>query len=243
LKKQPVIQINDIFFFKAISPYWGSRYGIGDYSHGTSAALIEANHQRWWCPTYTDSTAYTIGEGNPRTGQIYKCGVWRCDTMVAWSFFSAGYYQLMQGIIMLPRKIFYAFPYVNNESLSSTHASGLNPPMILESERQFETLTSDELNTMPYEEFVSIADIPLNQETPTHLEAEWRFANDENVNNIKRGIFIDRLAMSNEEDVIPRFLKMHAEIDVDELKTKIIQGLMIHYQSNMKNEQKNHVSQ
>lgn len=60
LKAKPVIQINDIFFFKAKSPYWGSRYGIGDYSHGTNAALVEANHQRWWCPTYTDSTAYTI---------------------------------------------------------------------------------------------------------------------------------------------------------------------------------------
>ncbi|MDF1683924.1 MAG: hypothetical protein P1U36_04620 [Legionellaceae bacterium] len=162
--------------------------------------------------------------------------------MVAWSFFSAGYYQLMKGIIMLPRKVFYAFPYANNESSYSTYTSGLNSPMILEPERQFETLTSDELNTMPYEEFVRIADIPLNQETPTHIDAEWRFANDENVNNIKRGIFIDRLAMSNEKDVIPRFLKMHAEIDIDELKTKIVQGLMVHYQNNTKSAQKNHTS-
>jgi len=74
------------------------------------------------------------------------------------------------------------------------------------------------------------------------LIAEWQFANDENVNNIKRGIFIDRLAMSNEKDVIPRFLKMHDEIDVGELKTKIVQGLMVHYQNNTENAQKNYVS-
>lgn len=228
LNENPVIQINFLDNFKSRSKYWGSKYGIGDYGNGTRAVLVEANHQRWWCPSYTDSTAYTIGQGNPNTGQVSKCGVWRCDTMVAWSFYSAGYNQLMNNIIMLPVNIFKTFPYYNN-SLSSLASDPL-PPLLVQSDKEFADLSADELNTMPYEQFERIADIPLDQVTPTHAETEWRFANDQNVNDIKRGIFIDRLSMSNEQDIISRFLKMYDETKNPKIKAKLIQGTMIYYQ-------------
>ena len=123
LNKTPVIQINSLIDFKKQSKYWGSRYGIGDDADGTRRALTEANHQRWLCPTYTDSTSYTIGESNPKTGQIIKCGVWRCDTLVAWSFFSAGYPELIDQHIMLPRHIFHRFPYLNQETRALAQAA------------------------------------------------------------------------------------------------------------------------
>jgi hypothetical protein len=122
LNKKPAIQINRLLDFKQQSKYWGSRYGIGDNADGTRRALAEANHQRWLCPTYTNSTAYTIGKSDPKTGQIITCGVWRCDTLVAWSFFSAGYPELMNYPIMLPRNIFQRFPYVNQETRALAQA-------------------------------------------------------------------------------------------------------------------------
>lgn len=61
---KPVVQFNSFSNFISRSKYWGSRYGIGDYSTGTYNALVEANRQGWWCPSYTTSTAYVIGAGN-----------------------------------------------------------------------------------------------------------------------------------------------------------------------------------
>ena len=84
---------------------------------------------------------------------------------------------------------------------------------------------------MPYEEFELIADIPMNLKTPTHIESEWRCANDPHVNDIKRGIFIDRLSMSNEQNVISRFIKMYDETKSSEIKRKLIIGTVIYYQN------------
>ncbi len=51
------------------------------------------------------------------------------------------------------------------------------------------------LNDMPYEEFQMIADIPMEQETPKHMAAEMRFAKNTQLSDIKRGIFMDRVAI------------------------------------------------
>jgi hypothetical protein len=228
LNESPVIQINYISNFKLRSKYWGSKYGIGDYGNGTYNVLVEANHQRWWCPTYSYGMPYRVGQGDIKTGQPLVCGEWRCDTLVAWSFYSAGYPALLDNWIMLPINVFKTFPYFNNE-LTST-APYVKPPMLTQSDKEFADITAAELNTISYDKFVMIADIPLNQETPTHIATEWRFANDKNVNIIKRGIFIDRLSMTNEQDIIPKFLKMYDETDNLEIKSKLIQGTMIFYQ-------------
>lgn len=235
LNQNPVIQINSITQFKRSSKYWGSKYGIGDYATATRNVLIEANHQRWWCPKYTNSTAYTIGDGNLYTGQALVCGVWRCDTFVAWSFFKAGYYSLMNNKMMLPVVIFNSFPYGNTQLVPP-----VSPPLAMETDKTFISMTADELNTMPYEEFESIADIPLNQETPAHIATEWRFTNDEGLNDLKRGIFIDRLAMIGEQGTLANFIRQFSETERPEIKSKLILGTMIYYQSHMDLTQSTH---
>lgn len=227
--KPYAIVLNNLGLFKQQSKYWGSRYGIGDYASGTRAALVEINHQRWWCPSYTSSTAYKIGQGVPTTGQIISCGEWRCDTLVSWGFYSAGYPQIMNNKVILPTIVFNTFPFQNNGLLEDSDTN--NPPLLVQSDKIFSDLSADELNTMSYEEFELIADIPMEQATPTHIAAEWRYANDPHINDIKRGIFIDRLSMSNEQDVIPRFIKMYEETKIPEIKRKLIIGTVIYYQS------------
>lgn len=78
--------------------------------------LVEANHQRWWCPKYTYDTSYHIGSGVPTTGQILECGTWRCDTYVWWAFFSQGL-NTMPGSLWLPSELFKFFPYFNDERI------------------------------------------------------------------------------------------------------------------------------
>ena len=63
-------QINSIANFKARSRYWGSKYGVVDRGERGYRVLVEANHQRWWCPEYTSDPDYHIGEGNPYTGGV-----------------------------------------------------------------------------------------------------------------------------------------------------------------------------
>ena len=70
MNENPVGQINSIKNFKSRSKYWGSRYGVADRGVIGNKILVEANHQRWWCPKYTNDTNYHIGSGVPRTGQV-----------------------------------------------------------------------------------------------------------------------------------------------------------------------------
>ncbi|HBI21117.1 MAG TPA: hypothetical protein DDY37_00765, partial [Legionella sp.] len=110
---EPVVgQLNTFGNFKSRSRYWGSRYGVSDRGDAGQHVIDEANHQRWWCPTYTSSTAYIIGEGDLKWGTRYRCGEWRCDTYTWWAFYSAGY-DTVQGKIMLPTTVFNAFPMYN----------------------------------------------------------------------------------------------------------------------------------
>lgn len=51
LNEPTVGQINSIANFKSRSKYWGSKYGIADRGERGYRVLVEANHQRWWCPT------------------------------------------------------------------------------------------------------------------------------------------------------------------------------------------------
>ena len=68
LNENPVGQINSISNFKSRSKYWGSKYGVADRGIIGYNILVEANHQRWWCPKYTYDTSYHIGSGIPTTG-------------------------------------------------------------------------------------------------------------------------------------------------------------------------------
>jgi len=223
------IVFNDINNFKRQSKYWGNRYGIGTLQ-SVHVALAEMNHQRWWCPDYTPTSAYKVGRGNIYTGEIYECGEWRCDTMIEWGFGFAGHPGFPLPLIT-PGILFNAFP-MRGERLvpeKETH-----PPLLNSTDKVFSELSAEELNKLSFEEFEMIADIPMNQETPSHIVAEWKFANNPSTQEIRRGMFIDRLSMSNEQDVIPRFIKMYEETDSAVIKERLVQGTMVYYQKRHK---------
>lgn len=226
---KPVIQINGHAGFKQLSTYWGSRYGIGDYADRTKAALIEANHQRWWCPTYSNSTAYVIGQGDLKTGKIWKCGMWRCDTFVAWDFYSAGYTQLMDMPIIIPLNVYNKFPYQNTDTYKVSPIP--KDFYIIDRDKKFDSLSAKEINDLSFEEFERLADIPIKDENNNHVKTEWKLALDPEVNAIKRGIFLDRLAVIDEDETLSKFLSLYEIESQDEVKSKLLQGMMIQYQS------------
>ena len=227
LKETPVGQVNSISNFKSRSKYWGSRYGVADRGQRGYQILVEANHQRWWCPSYTSDTNYHIGSGDPNTGAVFDCGRWRCDTFVWWAFYSQGL-ETMPGHVWLPLTLFNAFPYSNDERLTTKTSS----PLDSVNNRTLEDVTAEELNVMPFEEFEMIMDVPPVHYTATQpMSAEMRFAYDDNLNDIKRGIMIDKLTSQGvEPDLIPKLLKLYNETKNVEVKSKIIEGLMLYNQ-------------
>ena len=233
--KEPVVgQINSIANFKSRSKYWGSKYGIADRSERGYRVLVEANHQRWWCPQYTSDTDYQIGEGNPYTGQIVKCGRWRCDTFVWWAFYSQGW-DIMPGRVWMPRILFDRFPYYNDER--GIKKSRFNMVALNElGNKNLENITSEELNSMPPGEF----EIIMNSQKSPHYTVpqtssiEMLFAYDENLNESKRSIMIDRLTSKGEEpELTSKLIKLYRETTNQPVKESIISGLMIHYQRHL----------
>lgn len=251
-------QINTISNFKRRAKYWGSKYGRVANPQQGYQVLVEANHQRWWVRKYTSDTDYRIGEGNPRTGAISVTGVWRCDTYVWWAFYSQGI-ELVPGHIITPSTVFNAFPYGNDEKFFSMVDTTLNPDA-----RTLENVTAEELNAMQQEEFQMIMDnAPLNppetyitaginrpsghenysekfskkdtQGKVPLMSAYMRLAYDDKLNDFKRGIMIDRITMrGTEPDLVPKLLKLYNETDDDEVKYRIISGLMSYNQVNLR---------
>lgn len=232
---EPVVgQINSIVNFKSRSKYWGSKYGIADRGERGYRVLVEANHQRWWCPQYTSDTDYRIGEGNPYTGQIVKCGRWRCDTFVWWAFYSQGW-DIMPGRVWMPRVLFDRFPYYNDER--GIKKSRFNTLALNElSNKGLEDVTVEDLNTMSFDEFETIMS---SQKSPHYIvpqtgSIEMRFAYDENLNEAKRSIMIDRLTSRGDEpDLTSKLIKLYRETSNVSIKESIISGLMIHYQRHL----------
>src|SRR5688572_16238189 len=66
---------------------------------------------------------------------------------------------------------------------------------------------------------------------------EVRFAYDENLNDVKRGIMIDRLTSdAKEPDLIPKLLKLYRKTNRVEVKDKVIENLMLYNQQHRKDE-------
>ena len=224
---EPVVgQINAIRNFKSRSPYWGSKYGIADRGERGHLLLVEANHQRWWCPAYTNDTDYHIGSGIPTTGQINECGRWRCDTFVWWAFYSQGY-DTMPSRIWLPRNIFNYFPYRNDERLKLEVSSSPN----VSNNRTLEEVSAEELNLMPYEEFQMIMDTPPAQYVTSPSTVQMQLAANPELNDVKRGVMIDRLvSRSTEPDLVNKLLIIYNEAGNVEIKSKVVENLMLYNQ-------------
>ena len=224
LWETPVIQINYHWNFQKRSPYWGSKYGFGDYNRSTRQALVEANHQRWWCPSYTIGSGYDPGEGVPTTGHIIKCGMFRCDTFVGYSYAAGGYPQIINSKILYPNVVFKFWPY-QNANLKGTIKKD-DTPLI---KSTWQTATIDEINTMPFEQFAEYYDIPIPKESADHIAKEWWLLKSSGLNDIKKGIFIDRLSIIGEPGTIEKFIELYPSVS-KVVKNKLLQGMMIYYQ-------------
>jgi len=227
LNENPVGQVNSISNFKSRSKYWGSKYGVADRGVLGYNILVEANHQRWWCPKYTNDTNYHIGSGIPTTGQVIECGTWRCDTFSWWAFYSQGL-NTMPGSVWLPTIMFNSFPYYNDERLA-TEAPQQSPSNL--SNKSLENVTAEDLNEMPFEEFQMIMDTPPAHYVTSPSTVQMQFAYNSNLNDVKRGIMIDRLiAEGTEPDLVKKLLNLYNETDNIEIKSKVVQGLMLYDQ-------------
>lgn len=226
LNENPVGQINFVTNFKSRSKYWGSKYGVADRGLRGYQVLVEANHQRWWCPKYTSDTNYHIGSGIPTTGEIIECGTWRCDTYAWWSFYSQGL-DTMSGHVWLPIVMFNFFPYFNDERFSIE----LEPFSAITTNKTLENVSAEELNEMPIEEFQMIMDAPPSHYVTTPSSVQMNLAYDSHLNDVKRGIMSDRLiADDTEPDIVRKLLTLYATTDSVEVKNKVVQNLMLYNQ-------------
>ncbi len=228
LNETPVGRYSAIANFKAQPGYWGSKYGIADKSYRALEVLFEANRQIWLCPTYTSDTNYHVGTYNHRTGEILECGRWRCDTFVWWSFFSQGW-DTMPGKLWLPKVLFDSFPYYNNEDL------GAHRLFLSGNHRSLENVTADELNSMSFEEFERLMEQPIHYPSIQTESAELRFAYDENLNEVKRGIMLDRITSKGvEPNLILKLINLYKNTNKVEVKDKIVENLMLYNQQHGK---------
>lgn len=226
LNENPVGQINYISNFKSRSKYWGSKYGVADRGLMGYRILVEANHQRWWCPSYTSGTDYHIGTGIPTTGQVITCGRWRCDTFVWWAFYSQGV-DTMPGHVWLPRRLFDFFPYFNDERVKVDSSLESN----IVNNRTLESVSAHELNLMPYEEFQMIMDAPPTHYVTSTSAVQVQLAANPELNDIKRGIMIDKLvSQATEPDLVKKLLTIYNETDRVEVKSKVVENLMLYNQ-------------
>ena len=216
LNESVIGQINSIDDFKRRSSYWGSKYGVISSPAQGYNVLVEANHQRWWVREYTSNTDYRIAQGNPRTGEIFVTGRWRCDTYAWWVFYSQGV-DTMPGRVWLPTTLFNFFPYYNDERLTLESSE---PSAKILVNKSLDDISAEDLNEMSVEEFQTIMDAPLV--APTNyvapMSAYMRFAYSDSLNDTKRGAMIDKItSKANEVDLVPKLLRLYDETDHEEV--------------------------
>jgi len=164
----PVIQTNSFANFKSRSPYWGSRYGISDRGNHALKILREANFQKdLFCSTYTGTPDYMPGKGYyDSAGRAIStsCGYFRCDTFVNYIFNSGGYKLPTYGapgpnviVSTLPRLVFNAFPYSNQDVRASSFIY-LDQNYADKSVQDLDFTSSQDFIDMSLEAFVSAID-------------------------------------------------------------------------------------
>ncbi len=233
LNEPTIGQVNSIDNFKRRSQYWGSKYGVVGHPEQGYRILVEANHQRWWVREYTNGTDYRIGQGNPMTGEIRVTGRWRCDTFSWWAFYSQGI-DTMPGHVWLPRNMFNYFPLFNDERFIPDQSE---PVADISTNKSLDDVSTEELNEMPLEEFQTLIDAPLK--SPTNyvapISAYMRLAYDDNLNDSKRGAMIDKITSKvSDIDLVPKLIKLYDETNHEEVKNKIVSGLMYHTQGELR---------
>jgi hypothetical protein len=233
LNEGTIGHLNPIDNFKRRSQYWGSKYGVISNPEQGYRVLVEANHQRWWVREYTHGTDYRIGQGNPYTGEVRVSGRWRCDTFAWWAYYSQGI-NVMPGHIWLPKILFDFFPVFNDERVIPDTSEPKTDALPIKS---LDKVSSKELDEMPFEEFQNTIDAPANapKNFITKMSDFMRFAYDGSLSDIKRGILIDKItSKATDTDLVPKLLQLYEETDREEVKNKIVSGLMFHVQGELR---------
>ncbi|KTC81719.1 hypothetical protein [Legionella brunensis] len=133
----------------------------------------------------------------------------------------------MPGKIWVPKIMFDFFPYFNDERVGLESSNYRD----IEAHKNLETVSAEELNVMPYEEFQMIMDVPPVHYVTSPSTVQMQLASDSNLNNGKRGVMIDRLIVDDAEpDLVKKLLKLYNETESSEVKDKIVQDLMLYNQ-------------
>ncbi|WP_419386688.1 hypothetical protein [Legionella sp. 29fVS95] len=123
--------------------------------------------------------------------------------------------------------IFNYFPYFNDERSRVPSSSILNGA----NDRTLENVSTNELNVLPYEEFQMIMDAPPTDYVTSPSAIQIQLAANPELDDIKRGIMIDRLvSRSTEPDLVKKLLAIYNETDRIEIKSKVVENLMLYNQ-------------
>jgi hypothetical protein len=120
LNEPKVIQTNKISNFKSRDVFWGNSWGLIDEPGRMNMIRLEANIQKFTCPVYTLTTYYEPGVYDGTTGQILKCGTFRCDTYVNYLYHKAGYDLPTYESVTLPILVFNSLPYRSFDTLTAS---------------------------------------------------------------------------------------------------------------------------
>ncbi len=143
---------------------------------------------------------------------------------MGYSYAAGGYPQIINSKFLIPSIVFKFWPYQNANLKGKIKQD--DTPLI---KSTWQTATVDEINTMPFEQFAEYYDIPIPQESPDHIAKEWELLKSSGLNDIKKGIFIDRLSIIGEPGTIEKFIELFS-VSNKSVKNKLLQGMMIYYQ-------------
>lgn len=140
----------------------------------------------------------------------------------------------MPGHVWLPRNLFNFFPYYNDERLVADHSEPLADTL---TNKSLDDVSAENLNEMSQEEFQAVIDAPLkapaNYVVP--MSAYMRFAYDDGLSDVKRGAMIDKITSKvSDVDLVPKLLRLYGETEHEEVKNKIVSGLMFHVQGDLR---------
>lgn len=220
--------------FKNKTRYWGSRSGLITNANFMYYALHSAKLQSFWCPEYTATTYWNIGEGwfdavqNPHPT---KCGKFRCDTFVGYVMGVGGASQILNNKIQLPYNAFMTFPVANGSLIAekTVHNDDVDD---IDKESKFLNATNEDLNKMSLEEFALFAGFNPASTPPNIIEKQWSLIADNELKDGLKWILIDLRSMSKVEDTPVKLISFYATTKSHFVKTRIAAGIMSFYQNN-----------
>ncbi len=133
-----------------------------------------------------------------------------------------------------PRNLFNFFPYYNDEKLIADLPES---PVDVLTNKSLDDVSAENLNEMGLEEFQAVIDAPLKAPTNyvSPVSAYMRFAYDDGLSDVKRGAMIDKITSKTSDiDLVPKLLRLYDETDREEVKNKIVSGLMFHVQGELR---------